>query len=62
MNELTHFDEHGASRMVDVSQKDVTMRMARASGRVRDPSRIEKAEARLRALGLQKEARHAAQD
>lgn len=33
-NELSHFDEHGASRMVDVSQKAVTGRMARASGRI----------------------------
>ena len=32
---LTHFDESGASRMVDVSGKDVTLRTARASGRVR---------------------------
>jgi cyclic pyranopterin phosphate synthase len=30
MSELTHFDEHGASRMVDVGAKDVTHRMARA--------------------------------
>jgi len=29
---LTHFDEQGASRMVDVSQKPVTARLARASG------------------------------
>ncbi len=35
MPDLTHFDEHGASRMVDVSQKDVTLRTARAGGRVR---------------------------
>jgi len=32
---LTHFDEHGASRMVDVGDKDVTRRHARASGLVR---------------------------
>jgi cyclic pyranopterin phosphate synthase len=30
MTDLTHFDEHGASRMVDVSAKEVTRRMARA--------------------------------
>jgi cyclic pyranopterin monophosphate synthase len=30
--DLTHFDEHGASRMVDVGEKAVTQRMARASG------------------------------
>jgi cyclic pyranopterin phosphate synthase len=35
MGELTHFDEGGASRMVDVSVKDVTLRSARASGRIR---------------------------
>jgi cyclic pyranopterin phosphate synthase len=31
---LTHVDEHGAARMVDVSAKDVTARTATASGRV----------------------------
>jgi cyclic pyranopterin monophosphate synthase len=31
---LTHVDEQGAARMVDVSGKDVTVRTARASGRV----------------------------
>src|SRR5271156_2841143 len=35
MTELTHFDESGASRMVDVTAKEVTLRTARASGRVR---------------------------
>ena len=30
-DELTHFDAHGASRMVDVGAKVVTERMARAS-------------------------------
>ena len=30
--DLTHFDEHGASRMVDVGDKAVTARFARASG------------------------------
>jgi cyclic pyranopterin phosphate synthase len=33
--ELTHFDEHGASRMVDVTDKPVTPRAARASACVR---------------------------
>ena len=33
--ELTHFDEHGASRMVDVGQKAITSRFARASALVR---------------------------
>ncbi len=35
MAELTHFDERGASRMVDVSGKEVTARSARASGLIR---------------------------
>ena len=35
MAELSHFDEAGASRMVDVSAKAVTARTARASGLVR---------------------------
>src|SRR5207248_6450687 len=33
-NDLTHFDDQGASRMVDVSDKSVTSRVARASSRV----------------------------
>src|SRR4029077_16916551 len=33
--ELTHFDEHGASRMVDVGGKPETARRAVASARVR---------------------------
>jgi cyclic pyranopterin phosphate synthase len=33
--ELSHFDEHGASRMVDTSAKPETLREARASGLVR---------------------------
>ncbi len=32
---LTHFDEHGASRMVDTSGKSESVRVARASGMVR---------------------------
>ena len=35
MGPLSHFDSQGASRMVDVGDKDVTVRRARASGRVR---------------------------
>jgi len=35
MSELSHFDEHGASRMVDTSAKPETLREARASGLVR---------------------------
>ncbi|MEU8269616.1 cyclic pyranopterin monophosphate synthase MoaC [Sphaerisporangium sp. NPDC049002] len=34
MSELTHLDESGAARMVDVSAKDVSVRTARATGRV----------------------------
>src|SRR5260221_1194550 len=34
MPPLSHFDESGASRMVDVSAKPVTERVARASGSV----------------------------
>lgn len=33
-DELTHVDEHGAARMVDISAKDVTARSATAHGRV----------------------------
>ena len=32
---LTHFDRHGQAHMVDVSAKDVTHRVARASGVIR---------------------------
>ena len=32
---LTHFDANGQAHMVDVSGKDVTHRVARASGRIR---------------------------
>ena len=35
MAEFTHFDDSGASRMVDTSAKPETQRAARASGRVR---------------------------
>ena len=35
MSELTHFDEHGASRMVDTTGKPETDRLARASALVR---------------------------
>ena len=35
MPDLTHYDETGGSRMVDVGDKAVTERMARASGVVR---------------------------
>jgi len=35
MPKLSHFDDQGASRMVDVGEKAVTARLARASGIVR---------------------------
>src|SRR3974377_1803304 len=35
MTELTHFDDHGASRMVDTSAKPETLREAKASGLIR---------------------------
>ncbi len=35
MNQLSHFDDMGASRMVNVGEKQVTRRLARASGCVR---------------------------
>src|SRR5436309_3145760 len=35
MSNLTHFDDSGASRMVDTSDKPETLRLARAGGRVR---------------------------
>lgn len=35
MSEFTHFDEKGASRMVDTTEKPETDRMARAGGLVR---------------------------
>ena len=35
MADLTHFDEHGAARMVDTSAKAETLREAKASGLVR---------------------------
>ena len=35
MAELTHFDEQGQARMVDVGEKDVTVREAVARGEVR---------------------------
>jgi cyclic pyranopterin phosphate synthase len=49
--ELTHLDEHGAARMVDVSGKEVTARTATATGRfVTTPEVI----ALLRSDGLTK--------
>src|SRR5438046_9897153 len=34
MGKLTHLDDKGQARMVDVSAKDVTMRLATARGRI----------------------------
>ena len=34
MNKLTHVDENGRAAMVDVSPKEITRRVARASGRI----------------------------
>lgn len=43
MSQFTHFDDSGASRMVDVGQKPVTERMARANGRVKmQPETLQK--------------------
>ena len=49
--ELTHVDERGAARMVDVSAKDVTSRTATASGRVLVSERVV---ALLRGAGVPK--------
>jgi cyclic pyranopterin phosphate synthase len=35
MPDLSHFDDHGSSRMVDVGGKTTTARMARATGQIR---------------------------
>jgi cyclic pyranopterin phosphate synthase len=52
MSELTHFDESGASRMVDVSAKEITLRTARASGCVRmQPATLEMVRDRRLAKG-----------
>ena len=41
MADLTHFDDSGASRMVDVAAKEITLRTARASGRIKlEPSTL----------------------
>ncbi|PCI44156.1 MAG: cyclic pyranopterin monophosphate synthase MoaC, partial [Proteobacteria bacterium] len=34
MNQLTHFDKAGRGRMVDVSDKEITTRIAIASGEI----------------------------
>jgi cyclic pyranopterin monophosphate synthase len=50
-DQLTHVDSRGAARMVDVSGKDVTVRTATATGRVRTSAAVV---ALLRADGLPK--------
>jgi cyclic pyranopterin phosphate synthase len=40
MSELTHTDEHGAARMVDVSGKDATVRRAVATGVLRTTDEV----------------------
>lgn len=51
MDELTHFDDHGRARMVEVSQKDVTARMARARAEMKmDPGTL----LRIRSGGIAK--------
>jgi cyclic pyranopterin phosphate synthase len=43
MSDLTHLDEKGRARMVDVSEKDVSSRRARACGRLRmQPATLER--------------------
>jgi len=50
-SDLTHFDDQGASRMVDVGAKAVTSRVARGSGRVTmQPATL----ARIRQRGMAK--------
>ena len=51
MNDLSHFDEQGASRMVDTSEKPVSERKALASGRVRMAAETL---ARIRNVGMAK--------
>ena len=52
MAELTHFDAQGASRMVDVGDKPISPRMARASGIVRmSPETLELVRNRAAAKG-----------
>lgn len=50
--ELTHFNEQGRARMVDVSEKAVTYRTAKAAGRVwMNPETLEKVRAGQMAKG-----------
>lgn len=52
MSDFSHFDEHGASRMVDVSGKAISERMARASAVIRmQPATLERIQQRSLAKG-----------
>lgn len=52
MSDLSHFDESGAAHLVDVTQKDVTLRLARASAIVvMDPATLRRIRARNLAKG-----------
>jgi len=52
MNDLTHFSESGRARMVDVSEKSSTQRVAIASGVLRmQPATLERIRARRMAKG-----------
>ena len=54
MARLTHLDKAGAANMVDVSEKAVTARTARAEGRVvtaADAARLERSGARAMLVG-----------
>jgi cyclic pyranopterin phosphate synthase len=51
-DEMSHFDSTGASRMVDVGDKPITERIARASGRVRmQPATLRRIQDRSLAKG-----------
>jgi cyclic pyranopterin phosphate synthase len=52
MSQFSHFDAAGASRMVDVGEKPVTVRCAKASGRVRmQPATLEMIRGKTAAKG-----------
>ena len=52
MSDLSHIDREGRARMVDVSGKDVTVRMARATGAIRmQPETLEAIRANAIAKG-----------
>ena len=52
MSDLSHIDAHGRAKMVDVSSKDVTARMARATGSIRmNPETLEAIRANAVAKG-----------